>query len=162
MMDFVWQMSGVEWALWGAAMAAIGGGIGSAIGITAVSGAATGVVSEDSSKFGRLLPLAAMPGTQGIYGFITALLVFIFLGFFEGDLELSATEGIRVFLSCLPVAVVCLVSGIYQGVVAVGSVGMVARRDEEAGKALIFPALVETYAVFSLILSVLMLIIVTG
>jgi len=161
-MDFVWQMSGVEWALLGAVSAAIGGGIGSSIGIAAVSGAATGVVSEDSSKFGRLLPLAAMPGTQGIYGFITALLVFIFIGLFEGDPALTATEGIRVFLSCLPVAFVCLVSGIYQGVTAIGSVGMVARRDEEAGKALIFPALVETYAVFSLILSVLMLTIVTG
>jgi len=127
-----------------------------------VSGAATGVVSEAPEKFGRLLPLTAMPGTQGIYGFITALLVFIFLGFFEGDLALSATEGLRVFFSCLPVAFVCMVSGIYQGLAAVGAVGMVARRDEEAGKALIFPALVETYAVFSLIISVLMLITVTG
>ena len=34
---------------------------------------------------------------------------------------------------------------------------MVARRDEEAGRALIFPALVETYAVFALITTVLML-----
>lgn len=161
-MDFVWQMSGVEWALLGAVSAAIGGGIGSAIGIAVVSGAVTGVVSEDSNKFGRLLPLTTMPGTQGIYGFITTLLVFIFIGFFEGEPQLTATEGIRVFLSCLPVAFVCLFSGIYQGVAAIGSVGMVARRDEDAGKALIFPALVETYAVFALILSVLMLTIVTG
>jgi len=160
--EFVLQMSGAEWAMLGAALAAIGGGIGSSMGIAIVSGAATGVVSEEPEKFGRLLPLCAMPGTQGIYGFITALLVFIFLGFFEGDLVLSATDGIRVFFSCLPVAFVCLASGIYQGMAAVGSVGMVARRDEEAGKALIFPALVETYAVFALILSVLMLITVTG
>jgi len=160
--EFVLGMSGVEWAFFGSALAAIGGGIGSAIGIAIVSGAATGVVSETPEKFGRLLPLTAMPGTQGIYGFITALLVFIFLGFFEGNLVLSATDGLRVFFSCLPVAFVCMVSGIYQGLAAVGAVGMVARRDEEAGKALIFPALVETYAVFSLIISVLMLITVTG
>ncbi len=162
MKEFVLGMSGVEWALFGAALAAIGGGIGSSIGITIVSGAVTGVVSEEPAKFGKLLPLSAMPGTQGIYGFITALLVFIFFGFFGGEMKLTATEGMRVFFSCLPVAFVCMFSGIYQGVAAVGAVGMVARRDEDAGKALIFPALVETYAVFSLILTVLMLITLAG
>jgi F0F1-type ATP synthase membrane subunit c/vacuolar-type H+-ATPase subunit K len=39
---------------------------------------------------------------------------------------------------------------------------MVARRDEDAGKALIFPALVETYAVFSLIVTILMLLFIAG
>ncbi|MDH4139397.1 MAG: V-type ATP synthase subunit K [Coriobacteriia bacterium] len=157
MKDFVLGMTGVEWAFFGAALAAIGGGIGSAIGITSISNAATGIISEDSEKFGKLLPLAAMPGTQGIYGFITALLVFIFFGFFGGVPELTATEGLRVFFSCLPVAFLCMVSGIYQGATAVGASGMVAKRDEDAGKSLIFPALVETYAVLSLIVTVLML-----
>lgn len=158
MREFVLGMSGVEWALFGAGLAAIGGGIGSAIGITTISSAATGIISEDSDKFGKLIPLAAMPGTQGIYGFITALLVLIFFGFFEGIPDLSATEGMRIFFSCLPVAFLCMVSGIYQGATAVGAAGMIARRDEDAGKSLIFPALVETYAVFSLIVTVLMLI----
>ncbi len=157
MREFVLGMTGVEWAFFGAALAAIGGGIGSAIGITSISNAATGIISEDSEKFGKLLPLAAMPGTQGIYGFITALLVFIFFGFFDGVPELTATEGLRIFFSCLPVAFLCMVSGIYQGATAVGSAGMVAKRDEDAGKSLIFPALVETYAVLSLIVTLLML-----
>ncbi len=162
MKEFVLGMSGVEWALFGAALAAIGGGIGSAIGITTVSSAATGIISEDADKFGKLLPLSAMPGTQGIYGFITALLVLIFFGFFDGVPDLSATEGMRIFYACLPVAALCMVSGIYQGATAVGSAGMVARRDEDAGKSLIFPALVETYAVLSLIVTVLMLITLSG
>jgi len=160
--ETIMGLSGIDWAYFGAALAASGGGIGSAIGITIVSHAATGVVSEDSEKFGRILPLAAMPGTQGIYGFITALLVFIFFGVFDGSVDLSAHEGLRVFFSCLPVALVCLVSGIYQGSTAVGSAGMVARRDEDAGKALIFPALVETYAVFSLIVTIIMMLYVTA
>ena len=61
------------------------------------------------------------------------------------------------FFACLPVAFVCMFSGIYQGTAAVGASGMVARRDEDAGKALIFPALVETYAVFSLVVTIIML-----
>jgi V/A-type H+-transporting ATPase subunit K len=149
-------MTGAEWAYFGAALAAIGGGMGSAIGITSISNAAAGVVSEDPNKFGRVLPLAAMPGTQGIYGFVTMILVIY--GVFSGPItELTADQGLAIFFSCLPVALVCLISGMYQGTAAVGASGMVARRDEDAGKALIFPALVETYAVFALVTTILML-----
>jgi V/A-type H+-transporting ATPase subunit K len=152
-------MTGMTWALMGAAFAVIGGGIGSAIGITTISNTASGIVTEDSEKFGRVLPLAAMPGTQGIYGLITAILV---LQFFEILLQTTAPDlpgelGFKIFLSCLPVAVLCLVTAIYQGMTAVGAAGMVARRSEDSGKALIFPALVETYAVFALIATILML-----
>jgi V/A-type H+-transporting ATPase subunit K len=151
-------MTGAEWAYFGAALAAIGGGIGSAIGITSISNAAAGVVSEDPNKFGKVLPLAAMPGTQGIYGLVTMVLVFVFAGVFSGEAaQLTADEGLAVFFSCLPVAFVCMFSGIYQGTAAVGASGMVARRDEDAGKALIFPALVETYAVFALVVTIIML-----
>ncbi|MDZ4166105.1 MAG: V-type ATP synthase subunit K [Coriobacteriia bacterium] len=158
MNEVVWGLDGTTWAVMGAAFAAIGGGIGSAIGITSISNAATGIVTEDSEKFGRMLPLAAMPGTQGIYGLITAILVLSFFGFF-GDAvpAIDASTGFKVFLACLPVAAICLVSAIYQGMTAVGAAGMVARRSEEAGKALIFPALVETYAVFSLITTIIIL-----
>ncbi len=157
MNETIWGMTGIEWAYLGAALAAIGGGMGSSVGITAISNAAAGIISEEPEKFGKMLPLAAMPGTQGVYGFITALLVFIFFNLFGGGGDVPVLIGVRVFLACLPVAFVCLVSAIYQGVTAAGAAGMVARRDEDAGKALIFPALVETYAVFSLILTILML-----
>ena len=158
MTETLMGMPGLEWVYLGAAVAAIGGGIGSAIGITSISNAAAGIVTEDSEKFGKVLPLAAMPGTQGIYGLVTMVLVFVFTGVFAGEAaDIDAAMGLRVFFACLPVAFVCLFSGIYQGIAAVGASGMVARRDEDAGKALIFPALVETYAVFSLVVSILML-----
>lgn len=158
MKDFILGLGGVEWALLGAALAVIGGGAGSSAGITTIANTAAGIISEEPDRFGKLLPLAAMPGTQGIYGFITGLLVLIFFGFFDAVPDLSATEGFRIFLACLPVAFVCMISAIYQGLTAVGAAGMVAKRAEDAGKSLIFPALVETYAVLSLIVSVLMLI----
>lgn len=162
MNETILGMTGLDWAYLGAAIAAIGGGIGSAIGITSISNAAAGIVSEDSDKFGKILPLAAMPGTQGIYGLVTMILVFVFTGIFGGEADLTAHAGLRVFYACLPVALLCLFSGIYQGATAVGASGMVARRDEDAGKALIFPALVETYAVFSLVVTILMLLYATG
>ena len=158
MNEVVMGLSGTTWAVMGAALAAIGGGIGSAIGITSISNAAAGIVTEDAEKFGRMLPLAAMPGTQGIYGLITAILVLSFFGFFgAAEPAIAADTGVKIFLACMPVAAVCLVSAIYQGMTAVGAAGMVARRSEDSGKALIFPALVETYAVFALITTIIVL-----
>jgi V/A-type H+-transporting ATPase subunit K len=160
--DVFLGVPGLAWALLGAASAAIGGGTGSAIGIATISNTATGIITEDGEKFGKLLPLTAMPGTQGVYGLITGFLVFILFGFFEGDVQLTGVQGFGVFLACLPVAVLCFTTAIFQGATAVGAAGMVARRDEDAGKALIFPALVETYAVFSLVISVIMLTFLAG
>jgi len=155
--DAFWGMAGADWALFGGATAAVLGGIGSAIGITIASSVVSGIVTEDGSKFGKLLPIAAMPGTQGIYGFITAVLVLVFFGIFGGDVSLEGAAGFKVFLACQPVAWLCLFTAIYQGRTGAAAAGIVARRDEDAGKALIFPALVETYAVLSLIVTILMM-----
>jgi len=143
-------LTGFQWAIMGAAIAFIGGGMGSAIGITYVSSVASGILVEDPEKFGSLLPLIAIPGTQGIYGLITAILVTFF---FNLD-KLSGHSGMLVFFACLPVGFVCCVSAIFQGLTAAGASGMVARRTEELGKAMVLPALVETYAVFALVLTI--------
>jgi len=155
--DLFWGISGINWALLGGGAAAVLGGIGSAIGITIASATISGIVTEDGEKFGKLLPLAAMPSTQGIYGFIAAVLVLIFFNILGGEATLAGSEGFAVFLACLPVAFLCMFTGIYQGKTGAAAAGIVARRSEDSGKALIFPALVETYAVFSLIVTVLMM-----
>jgi V/A-type H+/Na+-transporting ATPase subunit K len=150
-----WGISGTAWALFGAGTAAILGGIGSAIGITAAAGVVSGILSEDDTKFGQLLPIAAMPGTQGIYGFIAAVLVVVFFQVLGGNTDLSGTAGFQVFLACQPVGWLCLMSAIYQGRTGASAAGIVA-----AGKkapALVFPALVETYAILALIVTILML-----
>lgn len=150
-------LEGIDWALMGGALAAILGGIGSAWGIYIASATISGIVSEDGEKFGKLLPIAAMPGTQGIYGFIAAVLVLIFFGLLSGTGKLTGPQGFKIFIACMPVAWSCSVSAIYQGLTGAAAAGIVAKRSEDSGKALIFPALVETYAVISLIVTILML-----
>ncbi len=158
MESFINALSGFHWALLGAAAACIGGGIGSAIGITYIANVAGGIITEDPDKFGPMLPLVGIPGTQGIYGFITAVLVTVFFGLLGGSgPKLPTVVGFQVFLACMPVAFNCCVSAIYQGLTSVGAAPMIAKRTEEAGKALILPALVETYAVLSLIATILLL-----
>lgn len=163
MKEMMWGLSGVDWALMGAGFAAILGGIGSAIGITIASATISGILSEDGTKFGKLLPLAAMPGTQGIYGFIAAVLVLVFFNLLGGTAEsmtIAGPVGFKIFLACMPVAFLCLISAIYQGMTAASAAGIVAA--DQPAPALIFPALVETYAVLSLIVTILMLIILQG
>jgi len=151
----MWGMAGADWALLGAGMAAILGGCGSAWGIAVASATVSGVLSEDDTKFGKLLPLAAMPGTQGIYCFIAAVLVLVFFGLMGGKMDLPAVAGFKVFLACQPVGWLCFVSAYWQGRAGASAAGIVAA-DKQA-PALIFPALVETYAVLSLIVTILML-----
>lgn len=157
MADTFAGLSGLHWALLGAAVAMIGGGAGSAMGITYIANVAAGILTELPDRFGPLLPLVVIPGTQGIYGFITAVLVIFVLkpGGAEGWAALPGDTGFQIFMACLPVAFVCFVSGAYQGLTAAGTAGMVAKRREEMGRALVLPALVETYAVLSLIVTIL-------
>jgi V/A-type H+-transporting ATPase subunit K len=154
-METVWGLSGTAWALFGAASAAILGGTGSAIGITAASSLVTGVLSEDDTKFGQLLPIAAMPGTQGIYGFISAVLVVVFFDVLGGNTTLSAAAGSQVFFACQPVGWVCLFSAIYQGRTGAAAAGIIVANKK--APALVFPALVETYAILAFIVTILML-----
>ena len=139
-------------------MAVVLGRIGSSIGVGIAGEAAAGVLAEDPEKFGRLLLLQALPGTQGIYGFLSAFWVILKINLLGGTVPaLTAGQGIQILFSCLPVAFVCLVSGIHQGRVSAASIGIVAKRPEESGKALILPAMVETYAVLGLLATILLL-----
>ena len=75
--------SGTNLALLGAALAAALACVGSAKGVGIVGEAASGMLAEDPSKFSAALLLQALPGTQGIYGFVTGLLlIFVAPGMF--------------------------------------------------------------------------------
>ncbi|MEW6309160.1 MAG: V-type ATP synthase subunit K [Bacillota bacterium] len=139
-------------ALVGAALAAFLGGIGSSIGVGIAGEASAGVLSEDPDKFGKMLLLQALPGTQGIYGFLAAFLVILRL-----DATLTVAQGWGILFSCLPVGIAGLVSGIYQGRASAACINFVAKQPDESGKALIIPGMVETYAVIGLLTTIFLL-----
>lgn len=148
---------GLTLAILGGALAVILGGIGSAIGVGLAGQASSGVMSEDPEKFGSLLLLVALPGTQGIYGFLSAFLVILKLGL-AGGTPVSPTtfQGWQILVSCLPVAFTGLVSGIHQGKVCASGVYMVAKQPKDLMKPVIMAALVETYAVLGLLITILL------
>ena len=146
---------GIVLALLGAALASLMAGIGSAIGVGMAGEAAAGVVTEDPGKFGKVLLLQLLPGTQGIYGLLVAVLTLIQIGILGGSSDVSLGQGLLYLVSCLPIAFVGLWSAIRQARAAVSGIGTVATRPEQMGKAMIFPAMVETYAILALLVSVL-------
>lgn len=150
---------GLVLAIVGGALAVFMAGCGSAIGIGLAGQAADGVMSEDPKKFGSLLILVALPGTQGIYGFLIGIMVMAKLGFFGAAALASITtqQGWQILGACLPIAVAGLVSGIHQGKVSAAGAGVVAKQPSDFFKAVIMSALVETYAVLGLLISILFL-----
>ena len=145
-------------AIVGAVLAALVAGIGSAKGVGLVGEAAAGVVSEDPSKFSKLLILQLLPGTQGLYGLLTAVLVLNQLGVLGGNpATLTVAQGLGYFGACLPIMIVGYFSAIAQAKTAAAGVGVVAKRPGEVSKAMIYAAMVETYAVLALLVSFLML-----
>ncbi len=149
---------GLTLAVLGGALAFVFAGIGSAIGVGLAGQAASGVMSEDPEKFGSLLLLVALPGTQGIYGFLSAFLVMLKLGLTAGTIaKPSVYQGWQIFIACLPVAFAGLLSAIHQGKVCASGVYMVAKQPKDLAKPLVLGALVETYAVLGLLVTVLLL-----
>lgn len=154
---------GLVLALFGAGMAALMAGIGSAIGIGIAGRSATGVLSEKPERYGQLFILVVLPSTQGLYGFLGAFLVMLNLNFFGGGgvPEISVPLGWQIFAACVPVAFAGLVSGIHQGKVCSGGILMAAKKPEMAFKAgVIYAVMVELYAMLGLVVT--LFIILTG
>lgn len=151
------MITGNVMALIGAAVASLAG-IGSAIGIGVAGQAAAGVVAEDPKKFGKTLILQALPGTQGIYGLLMAFLIFIRIGLLGGGMmELTMSQGLYILASSIPIGLVGIWSGIAQGKTAASGIMLLGKRPDQMAKGIIYAAMVETYAIFALLISILML-----
>jgi len=150
---------GMMFALAGAGMAVLLSGIGSSLGILISSRAATGVLSEKPERYGQLLIMVVLPGTQGFYGFLAALLVMIKLNFFgAAKIDPSFQLGVQIFLACLPVAFAGLITAIYQGKVSAAGIMMTAKRPEMAFKAgVVYAVMVEMYAILGLLATMLII-----
>lgn len=147
----------------GAALAVILSGIGSAVGIGYAGRASLGAMSEGSKDFAKYLMLTALPGTQGIYGFVAGFLVMLWSGVMAGETgALTIAKGWQFFYSSLPVAFAGLFSAIQQGKVCASGVNMTTKQPGEVGKALVLGVFVEFYAVLGLLITILLLISIRG
>ena len=132
-------------------------GIGSAKGVGLVGQASSGVLSEDPERFGQCLVLQALPGTQGIYGFLIGFIIMLNSGMMSGDVQLSVGTGAYILAASLPIALVGLLSGIAQGKVAAAGINIIAKKPYQLSKAMVSAALEETYAILAFLISMLLI-----
>lgn len=144
-------LDGKVLAVLAAALATIVPGFGSAKAVGSVGEALDGLMSEDPDKFGKGFLLQALPATQGIYGLIIAFMVFTQIGNVS-----SVYEGMYLVGACLPIALCGYFSAIKQGRVAAAGIATVSKQPSASGKAVIAAAMVELYALLSLLISFLL------
>jgi V/A-type H+-transporting ATPase subunit K len=146
---------GIVFALAGATLSALTSGIGSARGVGIAGQAAAGVCTDDPEKFSKVLILQLLPGTQGIYGLLIGFITMTQIGVMGGSSDMSLIKGLLYLAACLPVIFVEPLSAIQQAKASIASISLVAKRPDQFGKAMIFPAMVETYAILALLVSIL-------
>lgn len=150
--SFFSQYGGLVMAVLGASLAALLAGIGSAKGVGMAGEAAAGIVIEEPEKFGKSLVLQLLPGTQGLYGFVIAILA---MGKFKTGMSIQ--EGFYILMACLPIALVGWKSAIAQSKVAIAGMNILAKNEPQQTKGIIFAVMVETYAILAFVLSLMLL-----
>lgn len=153
-------ITGIGLAMLGAGLAVGLPGAGSSIGIGYVGSTAAGLVSDEPEKFGKILLLELLPGTQGIYGFIAFAFILMKIGLLGGntaDVTLTVEQGWYFFFASLPIAIAGYGSAIGQGRVAAAGISVLSKNSEQMSKAMLLAVMVETYAVFALLATILLI-----
>ena len=155
----MFEHAGLAFGLLGAGLAACLAGAGSGIGTGYAGQAGAGLVTEDPSKFGKVMILQVIPGTQGLYGLVVFFVAIMRMGILNGGglPDLTIAQGLQYFAACLPIGIGGLVTAKYQGKVASASVNLLAKNPDHWSKGMILCITVEFYAILSLLASMMML-----
>lgn len=143
----------------------VGVGAGLSVGIAGLSGigqgiaAASGVatVAEDESMFGRGMVFSVLPETQAIYGLLIGILLIVFSGMMGDDPTMTMGMGIAAVGAGLAIGIAGI-SGIGQGITSGSAIAAVANREETFGKGMIFSVMSETFAIFGLLVAILIIV----
>ena len=154
-MGFFEAFGGLALALLGAGLAAALSGVGSAKGTGIAGEAGTGLLCQDPSKFGKMLVLVLLPGTQGLYGFVVTLFMLLNIGILGGTADITLFKGLLYLAAALPIGIGGWMSGIAQGKAAVSGISLVAKKPGEFAKAMVSTTLVEIYALLAFLVSLL-------
>ena len=144
----------------GVAIAVSFASIGSARAVGVASEAASGIISVDPGKFGKLLVLQLLPGSQGIYGLLISIMILVKTGILSGnvvaELNNSLFLNLMFLVSSLPIAIGGYFSAVAQGRACAAGASIIAKQPQDSSKAIVCASLIELYALFSFIVSLLM------
>jgi V/A-type H+-transporting ATPase subunit K len=125
-------------------------GLGSVYGITICGNAAVGALKKNPGAMGSYIGLAAMPSTQGLYGFV---------GFYMLQSKLVADitplAGAAIFGAGLAMGVVGLFSAIRQGEVCANGIAAIGSGYKVMAQTMLLAAFAELYAIIALLFVIL-------
>lgn len=119
-------------------------GVASAIGTSICGQAAVGAMKKNGGAFGSYMVLSALPGSQGLYGFVSFFLIMPIL-----SPEMTMFQGAAIFGVGLLVGIVNLMAAIYQGKVCANGIAAIGNGHDVMGKTLILAAFPELYAILT-------------
>ncbi len=119
-------------------------GIGSAFGVSFPANAAIGAMKKNKGAFGSYMLMTALPGTQGLYGFVC---FFLLRGYLTEGITVLQAAGI--FGMGLLVGLVCLLSSIRQGQICANGVAALGNGHNVTGNTMILAAFPELYAILT-------------
>jgi V/A-type H+-transporting ATPase subunit K len=120
-------------------------GLASAIGTSICGMAAVGAMKKDSSKFGSYMILAALPGSQGLYGFVA---YFMIQGFLVP--EMTIVQGAAIFAGGIIMGIVGIISAYFQSRVCASGIAAIGNGHDVMTRTLILGAFPELYAILGL------------
>jgi V/A-type H+-transporting ATPase subunit K len=149
---------GLGLALVGAALSISLAGLGTILGTKYIALGSTGHVAQKPGDFGLALLLSALPSSQGIYGFLGSVLILQNLGLLGGEVEaINWQTGMMYIMAALPVGFLGLFSGAGQGQVLQSGLQIVAKDSSNVGQTVILGVLMESMAVFGLLITILVI-----
>ncbi len=131
-----------------AGLSAIGQGIAASAGIAATA--------EKPEMFGKGVVFSAVCETQAIYGLLVAILIMVFTGMITHNFITTLAVGIATIGAGVAVGLGGF-SAIGQGITCASGIAATARRSEAMGRSLVFAAMSETFAIFGLLVAILIL-----
>ncbi len=153
---------GTVFAVSGAAIALGVAGLSTAFGVKAAGVTGAGAVAEKKEHFKNALILQALPQTQTVYAFITALLILMGAGLLGGGAkELSMAQGLTMFGAGALVGITGI-SAIMQGLVSASGIVSCTKNPDAFAPSLVFSGQCETPAIFGFIASLILLVVGLG
>ena len=118
-------------------------GIASAIGTSIAGQASVGAMKKNGNAFGSYMILSALPGSQGLYGFVCFFLVQ------KGLTAPTMVQAAAIFGAGLLVGIVNLAASVYQAKVCANGIAAIGNGHDVMGKTLILAAFPELYAILT-------------
>ena len=118
-------------------------GIASAVGTAICGQTAVGAMKKNGAAFGSYMILSALPGSQGLYGFVCFFMVQGFLA------NPSLLQGAAILGAGILVGIVNLAAAIFQGKVCANGIAAIGNGHDVMGKTLILAVFPELYAILT-------------